>query len=216
MKRNSFPLVLIFLCSIAAVEVRATTVNVYPANNIETVVDANAAGTTFVITPGTYRLQSVTPKSGDIFEGQPGAVLNGSQLLTSFTRSGNYWVASGQTQHGTANGTCLSGYSGCEYPEDLFFNNVPLQRVESLANVTAGKWYFDYSADKVYFLDDPTGKTVEIGVITHAFSGSATRVTIKALTIEKYAAPAQDGPISGSGWTVESNEIRLNHGAAIR
>ena len=209
-------LLLILIVFVASVDVRATTVNVNPTNNIETIVNANAAGTTFVITAGTYRMQSVTPKSGDIFEGQPGAILNGSQLLTSFTRSGSYWVASGQTQHGTADGVCLSGYSGCEYPEDLFFNNVPLQRVESLADVTAGKWYFDYSAAKVYFLDDPTGKTVEIGVTTHAFSGSATNVTIKGLTIEKYAAPAQDGPISGSGWTIDSNEIRLNHGGAIR
>jgi hypothetical protein len=119
----------------------------------------------------------------------------------------------------------LPGYSGCEYPEDLFFNNVPLQRIEALADVAAGKWYFDYSAAKVYFVDNPTGKTVEIGVTTHAFSGSATNVTIRGLTIEKYAAPAQDGAIScydvthvcsGTGWTIESNEIRLNHGAAIR
>ena len=225
MKRTLFALIFTFLCSVAAVEVRATTVDVYPANTIETIVNANPAGTTFVITAGTYRMQSVTPKSGDIFEGQPGAILNGSQLLTSFTRSGSYWVASGQSEHGTANGNCLPGYSGCKYPEDLFFNNVPLQRVEALADVAAGKWYFDYSAEKAYFLDNPTGKTVEISVTTHAFSGSATNVTIKGLTIEKYAAPAQDGAIScydvthvcsGTGWTIESNEIRLNHGGGIR
>jgi hypothetical protein len=195
---------------------RAATVNVYPSENIQAVVSSNPAGSTFVITPGIYRMQSVTPENGDIFEGQPGAILNGSRQLTSFTRSGSYWVASGQSQHGMANGKCFSGYSGCEYPEDLFFNNVPLQRVEALSNVAAGKWYFDYSAEKVYFLDDPTGKTVEIGVTTHAFSGSASNVTIKGLTIEKYAVPAQDGPISGGGWTIESNEIRLNHGAAVR
>jgi hypothetical protein len=204
---------------------RAATVNVYPSENIQAVVSSNPAGSTFVITPGIYRMQSVTPENGDIFEGQPGAILNGSRQLTSFTRSGSYWVASGQSQHGMANGKCFSGYSGCEYPEDLFFNNVPLQRVEALSNVAAGKWYFDYSVEKVYFLDNPTGKTVEIGVTTHAFSGSASNVTIKGLTIEKYAVPAQDGPIScygitnvclASGWTIESNEIRLNHGAAIR
>src|SRR6476659_349029 len=108
MKRTLFAL--IFLCSVTATQVRATTVNVNPANNIETIVNANAAGTTFVIAAGTYRMQSVTPKSGDIFDGQPGAILNGSRLLTSFSRSGSYWVASGQTEHGTANGTCLSGY----------------------------------------------------------------------------------------------------------
>ena len=170
-------------------------------------------------------MQSVTPKNGDIFEGQPGAVLNGSRQLTSFTRSGSYYVASGQTEHGPANGSCLAGYGGCQYPEDLFFDNVPLQRVTTLSSVTIGKWYFDYSTGQVYFVDRPIGKTVEISVTTHAFSGSATGVTIKGLTIEKYAAPAQDGPIScygisnlclASGWTIKSNEIRFNHGAAVR
>jgi hypothetical protein len=97
--------------------------------------------------------------------------------------------------------------------------------VEALEQVATGKWYFDYSAAKIYFVDNPRGKTVEIGITTHAFSGSASNVTIKGLTIEKYAAPAQDGAIScygmtnvclGTGWTIESNEIRLNHGAAVR
>jgi hypothetical protein len=57
---------------------------------------------------------------------------------------------------------------------------------------------------------------VEIGVTTHAFSGSATNVTIEGLTIEKYADPAQDGAISGGAWTIESNDITLNHGGGIR
>ncbi len=194
----------------------ATTVNISPTENIQTVVNSNPAGTTFVITPGIYRMQSVTPKAGDTFEGQPGAVLNGARHLTSFTQSGIYWVAGGQTQHGTANGQCLPAYSGCQYPEDLFFNSVPLQRVTTLAQLAAGKWYFDYSTANVYFVDNPAGKTVEIGVTTHAFSGSATNVTIKGLTIEKYASPAQDGAISGGGWTIESNQILLNHGGGIR
>jgi Right handed beta helix region len=201
------------------------SVSISPGSKIQDVVDANPPATTFVLQAGVYRMQSVTPKNSDIFEGRPGAVLNGARQLSSITRSGSYWVASGQSQHGTANGRCLSGYRGCEYPEDLFFNNVPLLRVEALVDVTAGKWYFDYSAAKVYFVDDPTGKTVEISVTTHAFSGTARNVTIKGLTIEKYAVPAQDGPVScygttnvclGTGWTIESNEIRLNHGAAIR
>jgi hypothetical protein len=205
----------LFLSSVIAAPLRATTVTITPSENIETVVNANAAGTTFIIEAGTYRMQSIIPKSGDVFEGQAGADLNGSRLLTSFSRSGSYYIATGQSQHGTSNGTCLSGYSGCVYPEDLFFNSVPLQRVTSLSAVTSGKWYFDYSNQTVYFVDNPSGKTVEIGVTTHAFSGSASNVTIKGLTIEKYAVPAQDGPITGNGWTIESNEIRLNHGGGI-
>jgi hypothetical protein len=200
-------------------------VSVSPETTIQDVVNTNPPGTTFVLQAGVFRMQSVTPKNGDIFEGQHGAVLNGSLQLTSFRRSGRYWMVTGQTHYGAPNGTCLPGHSGCKYPQDLFFNSVPLQRVEAPSDVAAGKWYFDYAAGKVYFVDDPTGKTVEISVTTHAFSGSASNVTIKGLTIEKYAVPAQDGPIScygitnvclGLGWTIESNEIRLNHGGGIR
>lgn len=206
-----------FVITLASAAGYAATVNISASENIETVVNSNPAGTTFVIAPGVYRMQSITPKSGDVFEGQTGAVLNGSRELSSFTRSGNYYVATGQTQHGTANGECLAGYAGCEYPEDLFFNNVPLQRVESLTDVAAGKWYFDYSTATIYFVDNPAGKTVEIGVTTHAFSGDATNVIIENLTIEKYADPAQDGAISaGENWTIKSNQILLNHGGGIR
>src|SRR6266852_2129316 len=117
----------------------AATINVFPTQVIQTAVNANPSGTTFVIAAGLYRMQSVTPKDGDVFLGQPGAILNGSRQLTSFARSGSYYIAGGQTQHGTAVGVCLSGYTACQYPEDLFFNNVPLQRVATLAEVTAGK-----------------------------------------------------------------------------
>jgi parallel beta-helix repeat protein len=51
-----------------------------------------------------------------------------------------------------------------------------------------------------------------------AFTGSAPRVTIKELTIEKYASPAQSGAVDGSkgsGWTVARNVIRWNHGAGL-
>src|ERR1700676_5061611 len=82
----------------------AATINVSPTQNIQTVVNANPSGTTFVIAAGLYRMQSVTPKDGDIFLGQPGAILNGSRQLTSFARSGIYYIAGGQTQHGTASG----------------------------------------------------------------------------------------------------------------
>jgi len=207
---------MVFLGDFALGRASAATVNVYPSNNIQTLVNANASGTTFVITPGVYRMQSIVPKSGNIFLGQPGAILNGSRLLTSFARSGSYYVVGGQTQRGSAAGVCVAGYDGCQYPEDLFFNNVPLQRVTTLAAVTLGKWYFDYATAQIYFLDNPTGKTVEIGVTPYAFSGSATGITIKGLIIEKYATPAQYGAIADGRWTVQSNEIRLNHGAGIR
>ncbi len=95
-----------------------------------------------------------------------------------------------------------------------------LKHVGSLAGVHAGTWYFDYDADKIYFADDPSGKTVETSVTKYAFYSHGSGVTIRGLIIEKYASPAQYGAIGGQGgvprWTLQNNEVRWNHGSGIR
>jgi hypothetical protein len=196
-----------------------------PERSIQDAVGANAPGSTFLLSPGVYRMQSVIPKEGDTFTGQPGAVLNGSCRLISFVHSGPYWLARAPVRPSASNGKCLPGYSGCGYPEDLFVDNVPLVRVPTLEAVSFGKWYFDSAAGRIYLADNPTDKTVEMSLTTHAFSGTAANVTIEGLVIEKYAVPAQDGAIScygadnlclAKGWLIYSNEIRLNHGSGIR
>jgi len=196
------------------------SVSIAPGTSIQTVVNANPAGTTFVLQSGTFRMQSVVPKNGDVFVGQAGAILNGSRLVTSFSQEMingvTYWVADGPSQPGTTNGTCDATHPMCMYPEDFLMNSMPLRRVASLSSVTSGTCYFDYAAARVYFTSTPTGKVVEISTTPHAFSGSASGVTIRGLTIEKYATPAQEGAIQGSGWTIQSNNILLNHGAGVQ
>jgi parallel beta-helix repeat protein len=194
-------------------------------DNVASIVSASSEGTVFCFNPGVHRMHSISPKNGNSFIGEPGAVLSGARLLTSFTREGAYWVATGQTQEGTVHGYCLlPEYPRCKWPEDLFFDDVPLRHVASLADVNeSGEWFFDYGADKIYFIDDPTGHTVETSVTRNAFLLTADYVTIRGLIIEKYANPAQEGAIkagTGSslsdGWVIENNEIRLNHGIGIR
>lgn len=196
-----------------------TTVTLLPGANIQSAVNANTANTTFILTAGTYRLQSIAPKDGDSFIGQNNPVLTGAQILTNFTKNGNLWVAGGQTQQGQLNGTCDSQHPMCMYPEDLFFDNVPLLHVASIAQVVSGSWYFDYPNHNIYFFDNPTGHCVETTVTRSAFNGSAANVTITGLTVEKYAIPAQFGAIGdqypGPNWTVTNNEVRWNHGTGI-
>jgi len=195
------------------------TVTLSPGMNVQSVVSANPEGTTFVFQPGIYRLQSIQPLNGDIFVGQNNSILSGAQVLTTFTRQGNYWVAGGQTQQGQTAGTCLPQYPMCVYPEDLYFDNVPLLHVASLSAVGPGSWYFDYPNHNIYFFDNPNGHVVEASVTRSAFSGPAANVSISGLTVEKYAIPAQFGAIGdqypGPNWTVTNNEVRWNHGTGI-
>ncbi len=194
-------------------------VTMSPGNNLQAIVNSHPENTTFVLQPGVYRLQSIQPQNGDTFIGQPGAILSGAQLLTSFIPVGNLWAVTGQTQQGQTNGMCDAAHPACIYPEDLFFDNRPLLRVTSLSAVASGMWYFDYPNQTIYFADNPTGHTVETSTTRNAFSGSATNVTIQGLVIEKYAIPAQFGAIGdqnpGSNWTITNNEVRWNHGTGI-
>ncbi|TAM84357.1 MAG: hypothetical protein EPN47_01855, partial [Acidobacteria bacterium] len=116
-----------------------------PGDNIQSLINANPPGTSFVITPGIYRLQSVQPKNGDVFTGEQGAVLNGAQILNSFKPEGQNWVTEVTvTTEKSYRGQCDKEHAACMYPEDLFFDSKPLTRVASLSQVGPGAWYLDY------------------------------------------------------------------------
>ena len=194
------------------------TITVEPTDDLQTLVTEYPASTTFSLAPGTYRLQSVVPQSGDSFVGQTGAIISGAALLTNFAQDGSYWTAEvSVTEQASYPGSCLSTSPVCMYPEDLFFNNVLKTRVASLSDVGPGTWYLDYSNQTAYMGDDPAGQTVEISELPSAFSGGATNVTLSNLIIEKYAALAQSGAMQpvGTGWTIQNCEIRYNHGRGI-
>ena len=198
-----------------------TGTTIYPGQDIQAKVNSYPGGTTFTLKAGIHRLQHIEPKAGDIFVGEAGTILSGARRLTTFTRQNGYWVATGQTQQGGRLGrNCTPDAPRCTYPEQLFIDDVLLKHVASLGAVGPGEWYFDYAADKIYFVNDPTGKKVETSVIPQAFYGDQPNVTIRGLTIEKYANPSGRGVIgfvaAGTGWVVTDNTIRWNHGAGIK
>jgi Right handed beta helix region len=212
---------------IAPIKSMSSTANVvvHPGDNIQALVKGHPPNTSFTISPGVYRLESISPKDSDSFIGEPGAVLSGAQVLTSFVQQGQYWVAKVNVQsRGSYRGECDPNHPACVFPEDLFMDDAPLQRVADLSDVGPGKWYLDYGTGRVYLGDNPDNHTVEISLIDHAFYGSATNVTICGLMIEKYADLAGDGAIEGKanngqssqGWVIQDNVIRFNHGMGIR
>jgi len=213
----------ILLVGVMSMAARASTVTLTSGQSIQAAVNNNPAGTTFEIPAGTYRQQSIVPKSGDVFIGAAGADLNGSMVVTGFTHN-TFWVAHvGISAPASLPGKCFSWAPMCQYPEDLYVDNTLYHRVSSLSVMSSNHWYLDYSNGNVYLMDDPTGHTVEITTTPYAFSGNANNVTIKGLLIEKYGAPGQTAAIfpenaagdNGSDWIVENNEIRYNHGAGV-
>ncbi len=217
---------------------------VFPGESIQRAVEANPPGAVFTIKAGTHRLQQVIPKPHQTFEGEPGAILNGSRLLTEFGYAGGLWYADGQTQQGEQKGECLPvggvPTTACRHPENVYFDDEPLRQVMSPSALGPGRFYFDYGADRIYLADNPAGHKVEASVTRHAFyfwrsdpgwrqHNYPTGVNIRNLVIEKYANPSQRGAIQAGGfntgaagegltegWVIEFNEIRLNHGAGVR
>ena len=64
---------------------------------------------------------------------------------------------------------------------DLFIDNRLYQRVASLSEVTAGKWYFDPTTNSAYISDNPTGHSVEYSVMPYLVSGGGTGVVFQNL-----------------------------------
>jgi parallel beta-helix repeat protein len=231
------------ILTVPSTNAMAATVTLSPGDSIQNAVNANPAGTTFDLTPGVYRNQSVSSlHTGDSFIGEAGAILDGANVLTGWTQvsiSGVfYWTTAGGTplpSPACNNGTTLSGaavpccletYPGCMDVQNLYVNDIEYQHVTSLANVVAGaSWYYDYTGtdggvlNNVYLAegDTPNSDTVELGDTTNAFASTAANITIKNLIIEKYAAPTSSAAvqIEGPDWLIQNNEVRLNHGIGI-
>ena len=196
-------------------------IEIFPGDDINLIVDNNPEGTAFIIKAGIHRMHEIFPKDGNTFLGEIGAILNGSRELTEFQQEGGLYYASNQTQGDWYGGSdiCQEGWERCNHPEDLYFDDVPLRHVTTLDDVAPGKWFFDYDADRIYFADDPIGHTVETSVTYFAFPGGyGDNVTIQNLVIEKFASPVMMGAVGstgGTGWLVEGNEVRLNHGVGV-
>jgi parallel beta-helix repeat protein len=212
-------------------------VTVAPSDNLQNLVNANPAGTTFSLQAGVHHDSVTSLKNGDTFTGQPGAVENGAKVLTGWTQvkinSTQYWTTAGGTPL-SSNGDssfCEAAYPGCFYSQDLYFDNVTYTHVTSLANVAASKWYYDFAGgdggvvNNVYLTDNPTGHVVELGANYYLFqSSTATNITIQGLTVEKYAPRLQHGaiqagienqPAANLHWTIQNCELRLNHGYGV-
>ena len=203
------------MVSEALPEVSGTAIYLRPGDDVQSIVDASSEGQVFVLTAGTYHNLTITPKDGQTFIGEDGAVLSGAVEITGWSRSGGVWSASGFPDPGWSHGEGRNGMAALT--EDLFFDGQPLLRVASLGALTKGSFYYENGT--VYTLDDPTGKTTLASATQAAFAGGTTSgVTIANLTVQYYASPAQHGAIeahSTTGWTLIDVVATGNHGAGV-
>ena len=178
-------------------------------------------GTTFNLDNGLHHADVIEPKDGMTFSGSSETVLSGASPLEGFTPSGVRWELTGQPL--TTDERCLPGEETCGITNDLFLDDEILTRVDTASELRSGSWWGE--GDRILIADDPTGRIVELSTSSHAFAGDAADVTIRGMTVEKYAVPARDGAIQsqarndgplGRNWIIEDVEVRKNHAAGIR
>lgn len=210
---------LYWLATVSPLPAQTGSLTIVPGTNVQAAVDAAPAGTTFLLTAGTYRMQSVKPKANDSFIGTGSVDFNGSEILT-FKASGTLYVAAAKFDN-LQHGECQPDYPLCGWDQDLFINNVLQTKATSKTNLAAGSWYFDHANNAVYLPANPEGLTVELSMTPYAFYGNAAGVKLTGIVVEKYANTAQTGAIGGdnwetglgTGWSLQSVESRWNHGA---
>ena len=87
----------------------------------------------------------------------------------------------------------------------------------------SGQYFFDYPNNKIYWFDDPVGRTIEAVTSRVAIhdpkATPVNNVTIKQMTVTKYGSTGQHGAIGGSKpgqyWHVDYVKATHNHGTGI-
>jgi parallel beta-helix repeat protein len=206
-------------------------VAVHPGDDVSAIVAGEPSKTTFCIAPGRYSITAtIVPKTGDRLIGQPGAILDAGIPITGWHRTGAVWGAAAPRTTPTFD--YGGGYGGSyEYPQavfadDVFEGNRPLLKsgVEyggrtignGLATLRAGEYFYDYDDGTVYTGSDPVGRRVElVGLPDGVIHSYEPDVMVRGLIVQ---GSLGDGIVtgSGSGWTVEWNNVRLNHSEGVR
>ncbi|MFN0128172.1 MAG: right-handed parallel beta-helix repeat-containing protein [Verrucomicrobiales bacterium] len=194
--------------------------------NFQEIIDVHPPGTRYVVAAGVHRGATLVPKDGDVINGEPGAVLNGSLALENWTFDGQWWV------HDAPVVTPLSLPGGvecaeplCIQPQDFYLDGVRLRPVESLQRLLGDRdWFLDRENAKVYLRADPTGLLAELGGPSHTAIDCAPLgrpmplgVVIEDLTIEKYPCPPQIGAVRlGEGGVIRRCTITRSHSYGVQ
>lgn len=222
-------------------------VQVNNASELQSKINANGTNAVFRLAPGEYRVGNITAKAGQKLYGTNGTdcsratKINGSKLIGNWQQvSGRQvWVSDqgpsplltprplASDPNTDSSVDCQSDSAGnyiyprCNYPHDLFVDNVPYKQVGMNDEVGPGTWFHDYADNKLYIGTNPNGKTTEVANHETFINPTVGNITIQNMVVEKFASQIQFGAIGKQappaidGWKVIDNEIRLNHGSGV-
>lgn len=202
-----------------------TSFVVNPGGSIQSALTSAGAGGTVLVNNGTYALTStLTLLDNQTLWLDDGVVVDGGVTLTGWTSDGaGHWYASGFLPAAYSDaGQCevISGAeaNACQKREDVFRDAAPLKQYMVLADLVTGGYFADYSANRVYVADDPTGHAMLMSKTQYAINSTAAGVTLRGGTFQHFATPSQNGAVtvSGDNWTIRKTVFQWNHAIGLR
>ena len=136
------------------------------------------------------------------------------KTYTSNTGPCSWWDIYGNTS---------ANYPAAGDPQNAFVDGQHMAETDTLASATGGKFYYDWSAKRIYISTNPTGHTVELAVRPTALVGGGSEpYAIRGLGFRKYASNAYSNLTSGGvylsssgGATVENDVFTQMSGAGV-
>ncbi|WP_227077737.1 hypothetical protein [Clavibacter nebraskensis] len=199
-----------------------------PYASIQKAVDAAPSGRTIVVRAGTYRETVVMPAGTALtLQSYPGEAvwLDGSRTLTSWTASGSTRYAAGWDVTFDASPTYTRGapdglqegwafvnpaFPMAAHPDQVWIGQAAQRQVASLAQVTAGTFFVDTAADRLYLGSDPAGQTVRASDRVSALAVRGDGSTVRGIGVRRYAPSVPDmGAVVVSGRNVTIADVAI-------
>jgi hypothetical protein len=187
---------------------------------LQSLIDAAAPGGVVSVPPCIYRETARIEKPLTL-AGQPGAEIRGSDIWSSWARTGPSWTSL-QTvpplQHSdNTDQKCAEPTLRCLIPEQVFIDGQALYPVGTGPQPAPGQFALDPDRH-VILADDPAGHLVEVTTRPRWINTRADNVTIQGLTMRHAGNDAQTGAISNDGhsnWTLQDNVLSDAHGGNV-
>ncbi|MFB9798467.1 nitrous oxide reductase family maturation protein NosD [Arthrobacter citreus] len=175
-----------------------------PLRTIGAAIARAPQGGTVVLRGGTYHEEVTIPVNKPLtIQAYPNEAvwLDGSRQVSNFVPTGKVYAAAGWTPTFDSSPTYQWGKPGTEHggsfvdpaypmashPDQVWIDNAAQKQVGSLSEVTAGTFYADYAAKKLYVGTNPAGKTVRASALAKAMSVRAENSVVRGIGIRRFA-----------------------------
>ncbi|WP_186759079.1 right-handed parallel beta-helix repeat-containing protein [Arthrobacter alpinus] len=181
-----------------------------PLATVRQAVDMVPAGGTIVVRAGTYNETVVLPNYKKIsLQNYPGEAVwfDGSIPVDNWQTSGQNWVSDNWTAKFDSSPTDVRGapdnvaenwqylnaaHPMAAHPDQLFIDGASMIQVASLDQVAIGKFYVDYSQNRVYSGTNPAGREVRASTLQKAFVVTSPGGSVRGIGIRRYAPSVPD------------------------